>query len=335
MRSVFSSVIIAMIGVCAVDAYAAVGTNDFTRANTTFTKRRFEQAKEGNPFDNRRFREMDKKFDKKTFDNIPDVSHLQDKRAYFGENLQGESLTEKLYYDNKKEKLGLAEYKGKTKDDLWADSDKKLHLDNSDRNLSKKYVGKIDTEKRNMPHQEYLKDQYSEIMEMSMREINKYFFRSSHSDEGGIETFKAGGGSNADESSFWDFMSPNKTIRSKVKIRKYGNGEKTSIPKQISKEENEAIKKANSAVLQSQVQPLSVQNKPQSSVVPTSLQASQKNLNTPTLPQQPRKSFTQPTNTNVRALETVDATKAKQYDFIRVPDSLKSGGATIKVEVKD
>lgn len=135
--------------------------------------------------------DADKKVEKKTFEDIGDVSYLREMKPHVEEGLPGAEMSRQRTRGNR-ENFDVPEYSGKTRRDLWDGADVPLALENTDRNLSKKYLGKIDVNKRDTQYQEFLRDQYAELMEMSMREINKFYFRESHSDEPGVVISQAG-----------------------------------------------------------------------------------------------------------------------------------------------
>ena len=168
--------------------------------------------------------------------------------------------------------------------------------------------------RRATDYQELLNDYYSDVMEMSMREINKYYFRETHSDEPGIPTTQAGGGLRGDDSSFWDFLSRDQNLgRGKVSIKKFkldkdgaGSGAAAS---DTSAEAAEAV----SAAPESRQSAVSAAPRQSQSYIPA--------VHSP--------------SGNVRSIETIDEDVGRKFQFMRVPDSLRSGDATIKVEVKE
>lgn len=309
MARAFGS-LVAVFLAAAVSADAlAVLNNDFTRANSTFTKRRFEESKMS-AMQGRKARDSEKKVEKKPYEGGGNVSYLRDMKPHVDEGLSGEGMSRQRAPGNR-EDFEIPEYSGKTKRDLWGGADTPLELENTDRNLSKKYLGKIDVNRRDTKYQEFLRDQYAELMEMSMREINKFYFRESHSDDPGITISKAGGSLRENDNSFWEFLSPNHDVgRGRVFIKKFklGQSETASAPKSEDSPAPARAVPANFTPAQSPMAP--AQRRPV------------------TVPQQAGRG-------ELRSVETVDDSIGRQFDLLRVPDSLRTGRPTIKVEVKE
>ena len=204
------------------------------------------------------------------------------------------------------------EYHGKTKRDLWSGADVPLAMENTDRNLSKKYLGKIDVNKRDTKYQEYLRDQYSELMEMSMREINKFYFRESHSADPGIPISTAGGALRDNEESFWDFLSPNKKIgRGRVFVRKLKLDSSGNVVDFDAPDSPPTISKPASSPASPAAAPRTKSSAPNKNVSPQRYRG------------------------EVRSMERVDENIGRQFDILNVPESMRSGSPTIRVEVKD
>lgn len=296
------------------DAYAVLN-NDFTRANTTFTNRRYRDSKTSDMND-RRFRDSGKMLEQKQYENIGDVSYLRERKPRFEEGLPAEDMAKRRARGDGEMFGGIPEYAGKTKDDMWSGANVPLGIKNADRDLTKVYEGKIDVNRRATDYQELLNDYYSDVMEMSMREINKYYFRESHSDDPGIPTTQAGGGLRGDESSFWDFLSRDQNLgRGKVSIKKFkldkdgaGSGAAAS---DTSAEVAEAVSAAPAPA--SGQSAVSAAQRQSQSYIPA--------VHSP--------------SGNVRSIETIDEDVGRKFQFMRVPDSLRSGDATIKVEVRE
>ena len=296
------------------DAYAVLN-NDFTRANTTFTNRRYRDSKTSDMND-RRFRDSGKMLERKQYENIGDVSYLRERKPRFEEGLPAEDMAKRRARGDGEMFGGIPEYAGKTKDDIWSGANVPLGIKNTDRDLTKAYEGKIDVNRRVTDYQELINDYYSDVMEMSMREINKYYFRESHSDEPGIPTSRAGGGLRGDESSFWDFLSRDQNLgRGKVSIKKFKlDKDGAGVGAAASDTAAEAAES---------VSPASAPESRQPAVFPAQRQ-SQSYIPAVHSP-----------SGNVRSIETIDEDVGRKFQFIRVPDSLRSGDATIKVEVKE
>lgn len=116
------------------DAHALLN-NDFTRANSTFSKRRFEESKMSS-MQGKKARESGKKLERKMYENTGDVSYLRDEKPHFEEGLPGAEMSKQRALGNKMD-FATPEYHGKTKRDLWSGADVPLAMENTDRNLSK------------------------------------------------------------------------------------------------------------------------------------------------------------------------------------------------------
>lgn len=309
MAKALGSLIAAFLAAAvSADAFAVLN-NDFTRANSTFMKRRFEESKTS-AMQGRKARDADKKVEKKTFEDIGDVSYLREMKPHVEEGLPGAEMSRQRAQGNR-ENFDVPEYSGKTRRDLWGGADVPLALENTDRNLSKKYLGKIDVNKRDTQYQEFLRDQYAELMEMSMREINKFYFRESHSDEPGVVISQAGGKLRENDESFWDMLSPNRNIdRGRVFIKKTRLGQSAATAAPAGEESPAAARAAAANFTPAQSPMAPAQRRPAA------------------VPQQTGRG-------ELRAVETVDDNIGKQFDLLRVPDSLRAGRPTIKVEVKE
>lgn len=291
------------------DAHALLN-NDFTRANSTFSKRRFEESKMSS-MQGKKARESGKMLERKLYENTGDVSYLREEKPHFEEGLPGAEMSKQRAFDNKKDFV-TPEYHGKTKSDLWSGADVPLAMENTDRNLSKKYLGKIDVNKRDSKYQEYLRDQYSELMEMSMREINKFYFRESHSADPGIPITTAGGALRDNEESFWDFLSPNKKIgRGRVFVRKLKFDSSGNIVDSDAPDSPPTISKPAASPASPTAAPRTTSSAPNKNVPPQRYRG------------------------ELRSMEKVDDNIGRQFDILNVPEEMRSGSPTIRVEVKD
>ena len=88
MARAFGSIVAAILAAAVPADALAILNNDFTRANSTFMKRRFEESKM-NAMQGRKARDADKKVEKKTFEDIGDVSHLREMKPHVEEGLPG------------------------------------------------------------------------------------------------------------------------------------------------------------------------------------------------------------------------------------------------------
>lgn len=141
MAKALDSLIAAFLAAAvSADAFAVLN-NDFTRANSTFMKRRFEESKTS-AMQGRKALDADKKVEKKTFEDIGDVSYLREMKPHVEEGLPGAEMSRQRTRGNR-ENFDVPEYSGKTRRDLWDGADVPLALENTDRNLSKNTSGKL------------------------------------------------------------------------------------------------------------------------------------------------------------------------------------------------
>lgn len=284
----------------------AVRSNDFTKANTKFTGKLENQE---STIDMSKTPNLkNENLEQKKFVSPNDASSLIEKRANFSEDLTADKLSKERYFDYKKE-FTVKEYEGKT--DSWEHSGKSALLKNKDRNLTKDYSGRIDFEKRN-PYQrdvDFIKERYGDMMEQSMQDINKYFFRSSRSSEAGIDVQVAGGELKEEDDgiSFFDFLSGNKKIsRPRVTIEGPADtGDISQNPK--------ASPTSQAPVSKKTILPPVVKN---SNV--TSVNYKNQNLRT----------------TEEKTVD-IDVGKANTYQMLYLPENMRAGKATIKVQVKE
>ena len=242
------------------------------------------------------------------------ADYLSNQKAYMSDNALGESMSEQRDYRNRQKFNDIPEYSGKTDD--WYKAHTELHLDNIDRDLSKKYLGKIDTSKRDLYDQDYLRERYAEMLELSMQDINKFFFRQSHSTEAGIPMQVAGGELNEDEAgSIFDFLSNEKKIdRPKVSL--------------IGPKKNPTSETKSSDDSKSEPSPLpATKQLPPSGgvkIMPPVVNRSSDSFSQQQTGQKKR----------VTAVEKVDPDSIKDFQFMNLPENMR-GETTIKVEVDE
>ena len=97
MARAFGSIVAAILAAAVPADALAILNNDFTRANSTFMKRRFEESKM-NAMQGRKARDADKKVEKKTFEDIGDVSHLREMKPHVEEGLPGAEMSLSLIH---------------------------------------------------------------------------------------------------------------------------------------------------------------------------------------------------------------------------------------------
>jgi len=187
--------------------------SDFTKANSAFSKtyvdqdlnRRFSDKK------NARF-STDKEFSTFKFVSSKDASRYLNMEANFGE-ADNAKVMEGMRNFNSEKNYRTPDYSQFKDTDRWYKEKNQIGFQNKDRDLSKKYLGKIDTDRRNQLNDK-MRANYDDHFERSMSDINKFHFRSSHSTKSGIVVTKAGGDLEEDDSSIFDFLSNEQKIDS-------------------------------------------------------------------------------------------------------------------------
>ena len=300
----------------AASASYALRSNDFTRANGSFS-RKYESENSALGEQKSRFNGMD--MDKKSFTSPDNASSLVQKRSWLTDNSSAASLSSKRDVDASKS-FASPDYKGKI-EDYWQNG-KTASVLNSDVDLSKKYEGKIDVSKRNTDKQKYIDEYYGSLSERSMQEINKYYSRTSVSDSETDVIKTAGGKINPEESGFFDFLTGDEHIK-RPQVMFKGPEKKTPKP--------EAEQPAPAAQ--------TLPEKPFIGVAGPHPQNAVKQINEPAsaVPTQVadgKKSQVVRKDSNVISETAIDPDVAKRTQFMKVPEDLRSK-ATIKVQVKE
>lgn len=174
----------AIIIAASVPSFAGLKNNDFTKANASFKKENREPEK--SRLQDEKSGLQDEKFKSETFRPADDARYLEDRRFKDSGGEMG-----RVFSERRKSPGGTYEPPDLK---IFRDGrsfEKDLHLENKDRNLSKKYEGTIDFSGRH-PQNAYMREFLAHTQERSMQEINKYMFRSSHSSDPGIPTVGAG-----------------------------------------------------------------------------------------------------------------------------------------------
>ena len=185
--------------------------NDYTEGNITLERKPFEAEK--SPLQDEKSRFQDSRFEPKKFEPKDDgagAKAVEEKRAELSGGGLAETYREKKPDNYKKnyEAPELQKFEGNYEiPELNA-------LKNSDKDLSKKYEGSIDFSKRHYRDSE-MREFLQTVNEKSMKDINKYMFRSSRSDEPGMPSTEAGGQlgtSDVKSNSIKDFIFGTKTM---------------------------------------------------------------------------------------------------------------------------
>ncbi len=277
----------------------AIKSNDFTRSSAIGSRR--YRNDNTNDLKQKTSQFGEKRLDLETYYDSSKRVNLGDERSHWNDDISNIDTSSRAYGASRR--FPVPEYNGDTKP--WNFADKRASFVNSDRNLTKKYNGKIDINKRNTDYQNFIKDYYGELVERSMEDINKYYSRTS---TGSNDKFlqRAGGKLlGEDEEGFFDFLSSDEKIKRKsVSFRGVDNSS-ISVKR---KPESTSVPKGETLL------------SPQTSYVPVSPSSNSGN---------------KMLRIDDDIKETViDAEQARGLQFLNVPDQFRSK-ATIKVKVKD
>lgn len=225
------------------------------------------------------------------------ASNLVEKNFYI-DNLTSPFSPEKTH-SNSDKKITQKDFSPKKQN--WVNSEKQSSRFDTNLDITKKYKGKIDIEKRAIFDTDYLKHIYEDMQERSMQDINKYQFRRSHPTDPGIKTVRAGEQVIDDNSSFLDNFSTRKKIDVQSPLATFkGNLETHSANRA------EPAQKVSEAS--------NITTTPSNSLV--------------------KKSETTHKG-KVQSIEYIDSEKSSKFDFLKVPKGMKAKGkAVIKVETE-
>ena len=199
------------IAIIAAGPVFAQKYNDYTEGNITLERSPLEQEK--SRLQGEKSRLQDERFEPGKFEPKGDgaaAKAAEKKRA----DLPGGALAKDLQtkkpdgYKKSYEAPELNRFEGKFSVPELST------IKNSDRNLTKKYEGRTDFSKRHYRDSE-MREFLETVNEKSMKDINKYMFRSSRSDEPGISSAEAGGQlgtSSVKSNSIKDFLFGTKTL---------------------------------------------------------------------------------------------------------------------------
>ena len=197
----------------ACQAFSQVKATDFTRANATLNKR--YDGKESDAFkksfqgSDMRYKSFKNENAGKTWNGASQTASISGQKSAFSN--EGFSGSDKKYLVPEFSQYSqTSRYNGVPEDFL---------MDNADRNMSKKYEGAFDTEKRSRFHNKIRAD-YNDHIERSMSDINKYYSRKPTDGESGIAIKKAGADLNQKDESILDLFDVSNTRikRDRLKI---------------------------------------------------------------------------------------------------------------------
>ena len=177
------------LAIIAASPLVAQKYNYYTEGNLTLGREPLEPEKSA--LQDEKSRMQQKRFEPKKFEAKDDGAGAKDfekKRAEPKDGALAESYRQKKSDRYKKgyEAPELNRFEG------GYDVPELNSIKNSGKNLSKKYEGSIDFSKRHYRDSE-MREFLEKVNEKSMKDINKYMFRSSRSDEPGLPATEAGG----------------------------------------------------------------------------------------------------------------------------------------------
>jgi len=292
--------------------------SDFTKSNASFS-RKYEASE--SDLASRRSSMADKTFQTKLFTYENSASSLSSKRPNMGDGAAASGLSGKTDSMSGEMYKNIPDFSDAGKQ--WDKSGKELKtLDNLDRNLGKSYSGSIDLEKKSLFDTEQIQNSYNEMIDRSMGDINKYQYGASKmsSDEAkeNVKVIEAGKKSDS-ESSIFDFLSSDKKIERPAVMLK--GPAKTS---------SEAVRDLDTVVKTSG----GGQAQPTAAVVPSAGVAAK----TPAIlnggtPQVGSTTIDKKTGQRkvLKGVTEID----NSLDILKIPENMRAGKATIKVEVKE
>ncbi len=179
--------------------FAQVKATDFTRANATLNKR--YDGKESDAF-KKSFQGSDMRY--KSFKNENADKAWGGASQLASVNGQKSAFSNESFYGSDK-KYSVPEFSQYSQTSRYNGVPEDFVMDNAERNMSKKYEGSFDTEKRSRFHNKIRAD-YNDHIERSMSDINKYYSRKPTDDESGIAIKKAGADLNQKDESILDLF---------------------------------------------------------------------------------------------------------------------------------
>lgn len=309
-------------------SFGQVKNNDFTRSNMSFDRKYHTDRSR---MDGQKSRFQDQSFEMKTYDRTGPYRDAQ-KRAWLSERDNAGYMSGERYRGNGKSFDRIPDYKPKR--ETWYQAENPLGIKNSDKNLTKEYKGRLDASKKYMEeYQDYLKENYAEMVGRSMQDINKYNFRSSHSLDPGIPTSVAGEQLHEpDEGGVLDFLlNPGRKRIERPPVSLNGPRRADGI-----KPEGAVIHKRDLDLLD--ISPINQPANPQAAQPQRPAENPGRNaaVQAPSAPSGTAPAPRSPAPERRAASPAPNKTgKPAQFDFMKVPEDLKIGDPVIKVEVKD
>lgn len=216
----FSKIYLVVPIVVMVKLYG-IPSNDFTKANTSFSSKSisFEKSR----YDEKKYGRGGEKYPGKRYSDIGDVGYMREMKAYVPNDKGLPSVGEDKMseggksYDVPKERVGYGIE--------WDKRDKELGLVNIDRDMYKKYSGRIDFDKKSVLDSR-MKEYMEEMSNTPMDDLNRFLFRESRENKEGMDITKAGGElfGGKEEGGILDFFSRSERIdRSPISVRRVKN----------------------------------------------------------------------------------------------------------------
>ena len=313
-------------------ALFALKSNDFTKANSNFS-RKYETS--SSSFDGLRARDADKKFSTKPYSYEDHAAQLIDKEAALIRNDNLGDMNQRRDYRSGKLYDSIPDYS--RHNERWRKDGLKLPNENLSRDMGKEYRGRfVDKSLKTQFSTEEIRNNYDEMLERSIGDINKYQYgasrQSAEESRGPIPVVKAGGQRDGGESGIFDFLKSDTNIeRPAVSFKGAVKSSKAPTP------ENQNV---------SIVEPISGQDsaKPSAGPPPASVTASTPRIpaysagtETPAIERSNSSESVRidPKTGERRVLKSVTEVDSNLDILSNVPKSWRTGKPQIKIEVNE
>lgn len=224
-------------------ALCSLKNNDFTKANTSFS-RKYETL--SNPFNGLRARGADKKFPTNPYSYEDKTRGLRDKEAPMTKTDKLGNMDQRRDRRSGKPYDSIPDYS--RRDERWRNDGLKMRDDNLSRNMNKEYRGRF-ADKTLKPRfsTEEIRNNYEEMLERSIGDINKYQYgasrQSSPEAQGPLPVVRAGGEHDAEDTGIFDFLKSHTHIdRPTVGFKGALKPSKTPLPERENTPEVEPIR---------------------------------------------------------------------------------------------
>lgn len=199
--------IVMLVALCGASAslFAGIRQNDFTRANDTF-KREYKRPELNSNLSDARYYRNDERVEKKEFISPEDAKRLQNSRYISPDDTEAKDM-QNAVFEKSGNKADVPELKHLKNE--W-ENDKTPNFKNKDQKIESEYTSNIDPKRENK-YNNKMRQIYDELQELSMQDMNKYNFRSSHSSDAGIKTSIAGSQLHDEDTSFIEDLIYGKT----------------------------------------------------------------------------------------------------------------------------